>query len=176
MTKGYLTFDTPEDYLAYQDKLIENWKKSPDGLLVDSYLHRRTGRTYAALTAAVEFAAKGDTTAFVYPRYDMSTGFEYHPVVEYYKDKIANQKLYLMTVSQISSPPRCVHYILDHTVFEMCKPSQLEFIWKTPAKQKIKYVKEIRMSPNSYSAVTATADNVTYEVKGDTLEIIFEYN
>jgi hypothetical protein len=44
-----------------------------------------------------------------------------------------------------------------------------------PKPEPIKYFKEIRKTASSYSAVTTTAKSISYEVKGNTLEVTLDF-
>ena len=69
--KGFLNFNTPEDYLAYQDRLICNWEryhqhKPLSGGTMLSETYRQTGRTWSAVSAAVQLAERLENNEVVF--------------------------------------------------------------------------------------------------------------
>lgn len=142
MTKpnGFLKFNTPEDYLAYQDILIKNWMRhyeykyltgNTTSMLSETY--RQTGRTWSAVTAAVQLAERPENNKVVFV-VSKTSGFpnhyfQLHPLLKEYSDRndFSLENGYVGNILIVPyhrlSLVRGDHYIYDHLVFEMCEPT-----------------------------------------------------
>lgn len=148
---GFLNFNTPEDYLAYQDRLIANWKqyhqyKHLTGNTMLSEIYRQSGRTHSAIKCAVELARKYETKSVVFvtsteeqnkcllinPLSFQLFSYQWSKVKFISYDKLEKYLLGRVPVDYV---------IYDHLVFETCVPT---FVTvgrdKTPAEKKWKEI------------------------------------
>lgn len=137
-----IKFDTPEEYLEYQEILIRNWKTAVQcGISenkMSSHIYRCTGRTTAALTAAVELAKQGKLVTFYTHNLAFAQSLQKHSVIAEYKDwmkarfrysvicsslQVVNLKFSSYSSQNEASRVDFNHIkIYDHSVFESCKP------------------------------------------------------
>ena len=140
--KGFLNFNTPEDYLDYQDLLIYNWKiyhqyKHLSGGTMLSETYRQTGRTWSAVSAAVQLAERLENNKVVFvtnTRFPFHY-FDDHPLLIKYKnhnrfgfnsESTSNHigNITIISYNNLSSISGTInYYIYDHLVFEMCEPT-----------------------------------------------------
>lgn len=142
-SNGFIDFKTPEDYLAYQDQLITNWKryhqyKSLTGGTMLSETYRQTGRTYSALKCAVDLAMMPDTSSvlFITHKYQAISNLRYYPCFENYSHQhfsyIYTETGKIKFVSYdglerhlLGANPEPDYVIYDHMVFESCVPGYI---------------------------------------------------
>jgi hypothetical protein len=151
-TNGFLNFNTPEDYLAYQDRLIYNWEryhqyKHLSGGTMLSETYRQTGRTYSALKCAVELSKRSDVKSilFVTHNFKQAKYLLSYPLVKdllrCWLDKIIFVSYEGLVNYLIGKKQNPDYVIYDHQVFETCVP---DFIIKseprTPAEEAYKRV------------------------------------
>ena len=152
MTKpnGFINFNTPEDYLAYQDRLITNWEmyykyKNLCGGTMLSETYRQTGRTYSAVKCTVELAKRQETESILFVSYKQSQADDlrkYHPLMKFLFLEYLN-KINFISYSNIEEyalgKEQPDYVIYDHLVFETYDPTiVLKSKEKTPAEEAYK--------------------------------------
>ena len=151
-TNGFLNFNTPEDYLAYQDRLIYNWEryhqyKHLSGGTMLSETYRQTGRTYSALKCAVELSKRSDVKSILFVTHNLKQA-KYllsYPLVKDLLRCWLNKIIFISyegLVNYIIEKKQNPDYVIyDHLVFETCVP---DFVIKskprTPAEEKWKEI------------------------------------
>ena len=152
MTKpnGFINFNTPEDYLAYQDRLITNWEmhykyKNLCGGTMLSETYRQTGRTYSAVKCAVELAKRQETKSILFVTHKHTQADDLrknHPLMMLLLLGEQN-KINFIPYSKIEKyalgKEQPDYVIYDHLVFETCAPIiVLKNREKTPAEEAYK--------------------------------------
>ena len=164
---GFLNFNIPEDYLAYQDQLITNWQryhqyKSLTGGTMLSETYRHTGRTYSALKCAVDLAMRPDTSSvlFITHKHRAISNFRHYSFFENYAhqhfpyDYTETGKIKFVSYDGLErhllgATPEPDYVIYDHMVFETCVPGSIaRNRVKTPAEEA--YKKLHGMYPNHF--------------------------
>ena len=154
MTKpnGFINFNTPEDYLAYQDRLITNWEmyykyKNLCGGTMLSETYRQTGRTYSAVKCAVELAKRQETESILFVTHKHTQADDLrknHPLMKLLLLEYLN-KINFIPYSKIEKyalgKEQPDYVIYDHLVFETCTPTiVLKSRERTPAEEAYKKI------------------------------------
>lgn len=154
---GFIDFKTPEDYLAYQDRLIANWEryhqfKGLTGKITESPIYRQTGKTYSALKCAVDLALRPDTSSVLFiahqhrgirdfRHYSFFESYVYHHTAYNYTQtgKIKFVSYDGLEQHLLGANPEPDYVIYDHQVFETCVPGYIaRNRVKTPAEEAYK--------------------------------------
>lgn len=152
---GFINFNTPEDYLAYQDRLISNWEmyyryKNLSGGTMLSETYRQTGRTYSAVKCAVELDKRQETKSILFVTYKHTQSDDlrkYHPLIKLLSPEELN-KINFISYSNLEKYDigmKLPYYVIyDHMVFETCIPNiVLRSVLKTQMNEPVQHEKSM---------------------------------
>jgi hypothetical protein len=130
----YFSFNSPEEFVSYQNTLIKNWKRehecysSLDEIDTSSYLFRGTGRTSCEVECIRQLLSRGETVVYVVYKPAHKYHLNHDSVILRYRNKLRimsftdykndSKDIYVSVLEKIERK----HVIFDHLVFEMCSP------------------------------------------------------
>lgn len=125
----YFNFNTPEEFLSYQDKIIKNWKRSSEycntGNNFPSELYRTTGRTTCEQKCISQLLNRGENVLYIVSKRVAAANFtkSLDEIVHPYKDNFTLQTFdeFIRSFRDICSVMEKQYLIFDHWIFESRK-------------------------------------------------------